>query len=155
MKRLLLTVMVVFACMTSTYAQKATYKFQATQARLLDVTSDAYVKPLTVELKVKTNTRIRHKLHLTTDEVNALKGDVNNIRSFAVYDASKAQGCDVIVAATFNIKSDDSNGIDVELVGYPADYVNWKTATREDYEWIRMEKTQTTSDAEKTAAIKK
>lgn len=32
-------------------AQKTTVKFQDTQARLLDVKTNAYVKPLTVELK--------------------------------------------------------------------------------------------------------
>lgn len=40
------------------YAQKqTTVKIQETQARMLDVSSNAYVKPMTVELKVDTKGR--------------------------------------------------------------------------------------------------
>lgn len=63
--------------------------------------------------------------------------------------------CDVIVAATFNIRT-AGDGYEVNIIGYPANFVNWKTATQADYEWIQMEKTVTTSEREKiAAAIKK
>ena len=41
----------------------------------------------------------------------------------------------------------------IEVVGYPADFVNWQTLTKEDYEWVRMEKTITTAERDKIAAV--
>lgn len=136
----------------ASYAQKTEFRFQDTQARLLDVTSNAYVKPLTVELKVLTTTRVNEIIKLTKQEVEQdMNGDLSNIRSYAVYRASQLHNCDVIVAATFNVRTADG-GYEVNIIGYPANFVNWKTATQDDYEWIRMEKTATTSEREKIAA---
>jgi len=138
------------------YAQKNTeFRFQDTQARLLDVMSNAYVKPLTVELQVMTKKRISEIIPLTKQEVEQdMKGDLSNIRSFAVYRASQIHDCDVIVAATFNVRT-AGDGYEVNVIGYPANFVNWKTASQEDYEWIKMEKTVTTSEREKIAAVVK
>ena len=114
--------------------KKTEFRFQDTQARLLDVTSNAYVKPLTVELKVLTNKRVSEIIKLTRQEVEQdMKGDLNNIRSFAVYRASQLHDCDVIVAATFNVRT-AGEGYEVNIIGYPANFVNWQTATQADYE---------------------
>ena len=141
--------MIALAMCTISFAQKTEFKFQATQARLLDVMSNAYVKPLTVELQIISS-------KLTKQEVEQdMKGDLENVRSYAVYRASQLHDCDVIVAATFNIRT-AGDGYEVNIIGYPANFVNWKTATQADYEWIQMEKTVTTSEREKiAAAIKK
>ncbi|HJG07572.1 MAG TPA: hypothetical protein K8V25_04900 [Megamonas hypermegale] len=140
-------------------AQKTTVKYQDTQARLLDVTSNAYVKPLTVELKVDTSKgRIVDVWPLTKEQVEVeMGGDIANIRSWGVYQSSKKHNVDVIVAATFNFKTDDTRDgfYQLTVVGYPASFVNWATATEADYEWIRMEKVVTTSEREKISAIVK
>lgn len=140
-------------------AQKTTVKFQDTQARLLDVKTNAYVKPLTVELKVDTSKgRISDEWSLSKEQVEVeMGGDLANIRSWGGYQSSKKHNADVIVAATFNFQTDDMrNGFyKLTVVGYPATFVNWTTATQADYEWIRMEKTVTTSDKEKIAVIVK
>ena len=153
---LLLTVLSTAIC----YAQKTTQvQYHETQARLLDVSSNAYVKPLTVELKVKNSQRIREVVKIPRNfALVAMKGDPSNWRSYAVYEVSKRLQCDVIVAATFNIKYDEVAGdqdVQIEVVGYPADFTNWQTATTQDLEWIRMEKTITTAEREKIAAAVK
>ncbi len=155
MKRTLFVMMVLVMC-TISYAQKTEFRFQATQARLLDVQSNAYVKPLTVELQVVSQKRVSEIIKLTRQEVEQdMKGDLENIRSYAVYRASQIHDCDVIVAATFNVRTVD-NGYEVNIIGYPANFVNWKTASQADYEWIKMEKTVTTSEREKiSAAVRK
>ena len=141
----------------SAMAQKTNIKIQDTQARLLDVQSNGYVKPLTVELKVdETKGRIRDQWVLTVDQYEEMNRDIVNVRSYAVYMSSKKHSCDVIVAATFNFHTaDDNKGYEVEVVGFPASFINWKTATQADYEWIRMEKTQTTADIDKIQAVVK
>lgn len=138
------------------FAQKTTYKMQEVQGRLLDVQSNAYVKPMTVELDVdKTKGRIRDKWALTKEQAEIeMQGKIDNIRSYGVYMSSKKHDADVIVAATFNLRStDDGQGYELEVVGFPARFVNWKTATAADYEWIKMEKTVTTNEREKISAI--
>ncbi len=151
-KTLLIGIAMAFSMVS--FAQKTEYHFQDTQARLLDVTSNAYVKPLTVELNVLTKEHKTWVFPLTNAEVDAMKGDLVNIRSYAVYAASKQENCDVIVAATFNVKS-VKGGFEVTVVGYPANFINWKTATKDDYEWIKMEKVQTTSEKDKIAPVVK
>ena len=160
MKKVIITFVLGVICSINVLAQKTTQvQYQETQARLLDVSSNAYVKPLTVELKVKGNQRIREVVKIPRDfALTAMKADPSNWRSYAVYEVSKRLQCDVIVAATFNIKFDEVAGdkeIEVEVVGFPADFTNWQTASNQDLEWIRMEKTITTAEREKIAAAVK
>lgn len=158
MKKLIVMVSLVLACAGQVAAQKTVVKMQDTQARLLDVTSNAYVKPLTVELIVdKSKGRITDEWVLTKEQAEQeLKGDLANIRSFGVYMSSQKHKADVIVAATFNFRTNDAGtGYLLTVVGYPASFTNWKTADASDLEWIRMEKTLTTADREKISAIVK
>lgn len=157
-KQILIAVLLALGCTSGAYAQRDKVKIQDTQARLLDVTSNAYVKPLTVELKVdKTKGRIRDEWSLTREQAEVeMKGDIVNIRSYAVYMSSQKHNADVIVAATFNFRTnDEGTGYQITVVGYPATFENWKTADASDYEWIRMEKTLTTADREKISAVVK
>lgn len=153
--------MVLFACIgiLGVQAQKTTVEYKDTQARLLDVVSNAYVKPLTVELKVDTSKgRIRDEWPISKKVAEVdMGGDIANIRSWGVYMSSKLHNADVIVAATFNFETDPDNpdAYKLTVVGYPASFVNWKTATEADYEWIRMEKVVTTNEREKISAIVK
>lgn len=159
MKKLfvLLALVLGYAGQANAQQRVITKKQQFTQARLLDVTSNAYVKPLTVELQVdKSKGRITDVWDLTIEDVESLKNDLTNIRSYGVYMSSNKHNVDVIVAATFNFRTNDAGtGYVLTVVGYPANFVNWKTADATDMEWIRMEKTITTSDREKIAAVVK
>ena len=145
------------------WAQKNDVRVQDTQARFLDITSNAYVKPLTVELKVdltkgndpSENGRIIDTWPLTKVQAEQeMGGDIANIRSWAVYQSSRKHKADVIVAATFNFRTNDAGtGYEITVVGYPANFVQWKTADETDYEWIRMEKVLTTADRDKIDAV--
>ena len=149
MKRQILTTALLALICTGAYAQRDKVKIQDTQARLLDVTSNAYVKPLTVELKVdKTKGRIRDEWTLTKEQAEGeMEGDIVS---------SQQHDADVIVAATFNFRTnDEGTGYLITVVGYPATFENWKTADSSDLEWIRMEKTLTTNDREKISAVVK
>lgn len=157
MKKLTLFCMFCLVSVVGAMAQKSNVKVQYTQARLLDTQSNGYVKPLTVELKVNDGGRVKDQWRIDREDAEAaMNGDITNIRSYAVYLSSQKHDCDVIVAATFNIRtSDDGKYYDVEVVGFPASFVNWKTATQADYEWIRMEKSLTTADRDKIQAVVK
>ncbi len=165
-KKVLMAAILSVACAASAMAQKTTevISLKETQARLLDVMSNAYVRPLTVELQVDNSKgRIRDKWEFTGTELMDLgaitaNGTLNfsNLRSYGVYKSAEKHNCDVIVAATFNFETVDlKNGGTLEVVGFPANFINWKTADDGDLEWIRMEKVQTTSERDKLNAIVK
>lgn len=68
-KQILIAALLTIGCTSGAYAQRDKVKIQDTQARLLDVTSNAYVKPLTVELKVdQSKGRIRDEWTLTREQ---------------------------------------------------------------------------------------
>lgn len=155
MKKLFL-LLLAMSCMSG-YAQKKTaVHVEQTQARLLDVQTNAYVKPLTVEVKINDKVgRIKDTWHLSKEKVEeAMHGDISNVRSFGIYMSAQKYSADLIVAGTFHLETDEkTGGYNLTVIGYPANFVNWKTASEQDYEWIRMEKVQTTSDKEKISAI--
>ena len=160
MKRLFLIASLAMLLPVLCFAQKNTLvQYQNTQARILDVNSNAYVKPLTGELKMKSQQRIREIVKIPkTTALGAMNADPNNWRNYAVYEVSKRLDCDVIVAATFNIKFDELAGdkdVQIEVVGFPADFTNWQTATNQDLEWIKTDILSTTANRTNVnAAIK-
>ena len=160
MKRLFLIASLAVFMPVLCFAQKNTVvQYMNTQARILDVSSNAYVKPLTVELKMKSQQRIREIVKISNaTAMGAMKADPHNWRNYAVYEVSKRLNCDVIVAATFNIKFDEIAGdkdVQIEVVGFPADFTNWQTATNQDLEWIKTNIISTTADrANINAAVK-
>ncbi|MBQ9640205.1 MAG: hypothetical protein IJV06_01365 [Bacteroidaceae bacterium] len=160
MKKTLFLTIVGLICSIGTWAQKTQtqVQYQSTQALILDVSPKSYVKPLTVELKVKSG-RIRDIVKIPKNiAFVGMNGNTENWRSYAVYEVSKRKDCDVIVAPTFNIKYDEVAGdqeVQVEVVGYPADFTNWQTATKTDLEWVNSDKTLTTADRDKIGAAVK
>ncbi|MCC8087791.1 MAG: hypothetical protein LIO79_00750 [Rikenellaceae bacterium] len=164
MKKSILTAFTVFAGIFSIYAQPKTvitdFEYQNTQARVLEPVSSAYVKPTVVELMVD-SVRFEHTFTLERSKVEvSMRGDLEEIRSWGLYmaseEASKIRGiaCDIIVAAMFNLEFDKSEkDYKLKVVGYPARFANWATASQEDYEWIKMDKTYTTNEKDKMAAI--
>ena len=62
----------------------------------------------------------------------------------------------VLVANWFDIVSkEDNSGYYVTVIGYPAKYVRWRTATAEDNAWIHNEKITPIRSQEATQAITK
>ena len=112
-------------------AQKSTTisSFEDTQARVVDPYARAYVKPLTCD--------------------GAL---FDNLRSRAVFKLAEDNNVDVIVAATFYIKGSTTEGFHVTVKGFTANFVKWGSATKEDYQWIFKDDTQSTVDVQTGAA---
>ena len=158
MRKLVFTLLAMVLGMTVSFAQSKNYtNIQESQARLLDVNPTTYVKPLTCEIEVLPVGRIMDVWTLTLDQVKDLRGELPNIRSWGVFQSSRKHNCDLLVAATFDFKNDPDNPESYQLtvMGFPANFVNWKTAEDKDYEWIRMEKFRTTSELDKIQAVVK
>ena len=152
--------LVVLCGIVVTFCSCATLKtsFSDTQARVQEVHTAAYAKPLTVELVVDTlKGRIHDVWVFTKEQVEVdMRGDLANIRSRAVYLSSQRHDADVNVAPMFKIESsEDGKGYSVVVTGFPANFKNWRPAQESDYEWIRTEKFVTPLTWEKVSAIVK
>ena len=75
-----------------------------------------------------------------------MKGELGNVRSWATYKANEDAGSDVIMAATYKVETNDEGGYTVTVVGFPAVFSKWYTATKDDYEWIRIKKLAPTDE---------
>lgn len=155
MKKLLLTFAIIVGGISAANAQKTSVKIHDTQARTVDVSPTTYVKPLTVELEVSANGKVTDVWPLSKKQVEEEMGGVlENIRSWGLYASCQKWKADVIVAPIFNFKTnDEGDGYILTVIGFPATFKNWRTATENDYEWIRLEKTQTTTSRENIQAI--
>ncbi len=130
-------------------AQKTTtFHYEETQTRALDVVSTGYVKPLVVDLKVDEAKGRQHFSYELGKEFveNDMKGDVQNIHSYGLFRASVDANCDVIVAPTFHLYTNDKGGYTLEIIGYIGVFANWKPMSENDMNWIGLSKTRTTGD---------
>jgi hypothetical protein len=151
MKRITLFVLLFFAFFAAAYAQKTVItsrEFSNTQARLLEVTAKSYIKPLVAEFMVKDGgqfKRFERSYSKTLVEVG-MEGNLDNLRSRVIFDATEEYGCDAIVAATFCIElSQDGKFYDVIMKGIPADFVpgSWHPMNEKDFEWIKIDNMST------------
>lgn len=118
-------------------------KFSDTQARMLEVTTKSYVRPLVVDLNVVGSRTLFKKQYSKRDVEVAMGGNLDNLRSRAIYDATDKYNCDAIVAATFMIElSEDGNFYNLEMKGFPANFVqsSWHPMDEKDFEWLKIDK---------------
>lgn len=111
-------------------------------ARGLNVDPTFYAHPLVADVVVDTKTgRIRDTWHLTAQELLSrmdTKDDnatLANLRAYAMFKSSEQHNCDMIVSPTFDVKF-GSDGADITIVGYCANFTNFQVATNEDLIWI-------------------
>lgn len=159
MKKLVLLMVLILACITESYAQKTVYQFRDAQSRAGDAITEVCVKPTVVEVQLiggESPTRRVFTYDLSREETEiAMKGDLGNIRSWATYRANEDAKSDVIMAATYKVESNDKGGYTVTVVGFPAVFSKWYTATDKDYEWIKIKKLAPANDKGTIAPVVK
>ena len=147
MKRIALSTLLVSLFFSVGFAQKTVItsrEFSDTQARLLEVTAKSYIKPLVAEFQVVNNgefKRFENSYPKTLVEVG-MNGNLDNLRSRVIFDATEVYKCDAIVAATFKIElSTDGKFYNVVMKGIPANFVpgSWHPMSEKDYEWIKID----------------
>ncbi|KAB6148352.1 hypothetical protein GA380_18475 [Bacteroides xylanisolvens] len=85
-----------------------------------------------------------------------MKGELDNIRAWGTYLSTIKYNCDVIMGATFKVEDNEkTGGYTVTVVGYPGIFVNWHPATKEDYEWIHLQKLSPTDGKSQIAPVVK
>lgn len=172
MKKTILSFLLVATGVLVANAQKNVVLYENTQSRVSsESVMNTYVKPLTVEIEVIKGLRLAQGTQTADGRVTitytrdsewvekTMRGELSEIRSWAVFQACKDCSADVILVPTFSFSNNRDNmgniipGYQITIVGFPAKFINWQTATPADYEWIKMEQTQTTDDRENLRAI--
>lgn len=183
MKKLsfLVFVTALFAVTGANAQKQVIQKFQESQARLLEVNTNAYVRPQVVDFEIMTTAeltaknakidatdgreytvtgsqgRLVSRYLLTADKVIELKEDLANIRAWGVFQITKDFEADVLVGGVSDFKtSDDMPGLyELTIIGFPARFTGWNAITPEDYQWINIENLGRRTDAEKTKTLVK
>lgn len=155
MKKLLTAFLITLAGATAANAEKTVrFDFQTSEARTIDVQPSTYIHPLVAEVVVDTRSgRIHDTWTLTPVEFISRQypendaATLNNLRAYGLFKSSEKHGCDIIVAPTFDIKISDT-GVVINLIGYPANFANWQSATTADFRWISIERGEVVVDAD-------
>lgn len=132
------------SCTTERY-----YSYDESTARYLTPGMSGFVTPTVADLKV-TETRITHvetfQNTLKQSDLNDIEqsGTVQYFKNFTIAQAVKKYNADVIVAPIFDLKtSEDFSTITITVIGYPANYVNFRKATTEDINLVYPYKNET------------
>ncbi|MDR1883855.1 MAG: hypothetical protein LBR26_13895 [Prevotella sp.] len=137
--------------------------FRESQARLIEPKMNVYVKPLTVDLEIQKDPadatkgkKVSDIFTFTAKEVSAMGGDLAKIKAEALHLSVKKYEVDILVAATYYIKTQDKDdGVEVTITGYPATFKNWRTIDDKDYQWISTAYGVGMNETEKVKAITK
>lgn len=156
MKKLAFFLALILACALESYGQKSVFKFRDAQARAGNAESEVIVRPTVVDVEIlKEKGRVKDEWPLSKEEVEvAMKGELSNIRAWGTYLSSQKHNCDVIMGATFKVEDDEkTGGYTVTVVGYPGIFTNWHPATKEDFEWIPIQKQTGANERSKIAPV--
>lgn len=115
-----------------------TTSYENAQARIPEVYVQPQVKPLVCEVEVIPGANTTFSTVMTGKQVRSLDSSPENMRMYAVYLFTEQEKCDMIVAATYHIQSQADGSFIVDVKGFPARFKNWHTATKDDYEWMRI-----------------
>lgn len=115
-----------------------TTSYENAQARIPEVYVQPLVKPLVCEAEIIPGAKTKFTTTMTSEQIRSLDGNPENIRMYAVYLFTEETKSDMIVAATYHIQSQPDGTYIVDIKGFPARFKNWHTATKDDYEWMRI-----------------
>lgn len=128
-------------------------KYDESSAYYLDVQGRGFVTPLISDISVGEQ-RItfvqEFANNLSEADANSLftPAIVQYMKNYTLTQAAIANNADIIVSPLIDVKtSQDYTTITVTLTGYPARYTNFRNATKDDFETLRL--------SEKTAAEQK
>ena len=139
LKRLFSFAMIV-CCFTVVAMGQTT--FEQSQSRIIEPKQDVFIKPLVAEIKIMNNEARQDfgPYEYAISSIDNLSYEqLDNFKTRSLYKAAREADADIIVAATFNARSDEKGKkVIIEVSGFPGEYVNFRTATEQDgdYEWI-------------------
>lgn len=129
--------MTVLFGLSQTVVAQTKDEYRQSQSRMLEPQQQVFVRPLIVDLNVTTTERQKAVWPFPDVDINKMTtSDVENLKVNSLYLTAQKYDADVIVAPTFDVRT-VKKGIEITVIGFPAKYVNWQVAKKEeDYKWI-------------------
>jgi len=131
---------VMIVCFTTISLGQTT--FEQSQSRIIEPKQDVFIKPLVAEIEILNN-QVRQDFGPYEYEISSIDNlsfeQLDNFKTRSLYKAARESKADIIVAATFNARSDaKGKKVIIEVSGFPGKYVNFRTAKESDgdYKWI-------------------
>lgn len=128
-------------------SQTTYYTYAESTGRNIELSTSAINLPLVAEVQVMptrisyTETEAFKNIYVTKaiQEYGAefKTTGIAEYKRIALANAATANNADLIVGATFIVSTTPDNHFSIKVVGYPAKYVNFHTATKADAELLR------------------
>ena len=144
MKKILPILVVVSLVLCSC---KYTYTYRESSARFAEPQRAAFITPVTADMQISSEkVTFTAEFDNTISKIAVAQANAGNTPSVIVKMKDEALAmalaqyqADDIVAPTFNVTTnDDATKIIITITGYPAKYVNFRKATKEDVELMHL-----------------
>ncbi len=142
MKRLLIPFVAIFATACGVFSPNAhvTYDYNEATARNIEPEYAVFTTPIVADLDI-TPKRITHIekdafADIVVDAYTLRKENIEGYKKIALARAAKAHNADVLIGSMIEIRTIDSSLV-ITVTGFPAKYVNFRNATREDTQLMR------------------
>ena len=138
---ILLVVLFMASCTQPSYLTY--YKYDESTARYMNpAMTSGYITPTIADLnvsKTKISETETYKNTLTAEDMNSAENSptIEYLKNYTVSKAVKKHNADVIVAPIFDIKT-SYDTIEVNVSGYPANFVNFRNVKAADTITLRM-----------------
>lgn len=114
--------------------QRSSYK--ETEVRSFEPTARApFVNPIVADVEVVSQTKVKDSWVFTQDEL--FRSGIESLKVQAKAKSCQKYSADMIMASLVDVYIDDTKAT-ITIMGYPANYTNWRTADGEkDIKWIK------------------
>lgn len=143
MKHFFVFLAVLLAFSTSALAQ-ITRTGEDLQARSADAVQTVFVQPMVMETEFVVVPgadeigKVTYTYNLSKKDFRKhFGGNLENLKAYTVYKASKEFGVDAFAASLFYFKR-ENNDCTLVLTGFPVKYKKMRKAAASDYEWMGL-----------------
>lgn len=148
LKKFLLTVAVVIGSAAIASAQKVdrietTVDYMESSARYMEPSQNIMTTPMIADLEViggsvsYTETEAFKNYEVTEELVQLVPG----FKRIALSRAARAHNADIIIGAMVDVITNGNGRLEITITGYPARYTNFRNATSDEIELVRMGQT--------------
>lgn len=128
--------------------EESFFTYAESTGRNLEPSTSAINLPLVAEVQVIPKkieyTEVEAFKNVTVTEAIRMYGErfksegIAEYKRIALANAANANNADIVVGATFIVKTTNDNHFSITVVGYPAVYKNFHTATKADAELLKL-----------------
>lgn len=148
LKKFLLVIASAIASVTIASAQKidrveTSVDYMESSARYLEPSQNIMTTPMIADLQVigssisYTETEAFKNYEVTEDLIKLVPG----FKSIALSRAARAHKADVIIGAMVDVITNAQGRLEITITGYPARYTNFRNATNDDIELVKLGQT--------------